>query len=46
MVLGEPGKIVKPDVIVDDDDENRSLESFMTAEKVEASGLRGKMRAQ
>lgn len=39
------GEIIKPDIIVEDDDENLDLESIMTAEEVKTSGLRGIMRA-
>lgn len=39
------GEIFKPDVIVQNDDEDWDLVSIMTAEEVEASRLQGKTRA-
>lgn len=38
-VHNKPREIVKPDVSVEDDYENRDIKGFMTAEEVEASGL-------
>lgn len=41
----ESGKIVKPDVNIDDGNKDWNLECIMTAEEVEATGLQSKMRA-
>lgn len=44
-VQEEPGEIVDPDVIIEDDDEDWDLMGIVTAKKVEINSLRGKMRA-
>lgn len=41
----EPGEIVKPNLIVENDNKDCDFECIMTTEEVEASGLREKMRA-
>lgn len=45
LIHEEAIEIVKSNTIVEDNDVNWALGSIMTAEKVEASGLRDRMRA-
>lgn len=41
----ESEKIFKPNVIVEEEDENWNVEGIMTAEKTKASGVRDKIRS-
>lgn len=42
LIYEKPWKIVKPDPVVVDDDEDWDLECIMTAKELKASELRGK----